>query len=210
MQTIKIQKSLNNIWFTSDLHFYHKNICRGTSGWGAKENTRNFDSVEEMSDSIINTINSKVLYGDKLFILGDILFGNKIYLPNLLDRIVCDDITLILGNHDGYIQKNDDYIKLFSGGVYDMLHLEINKNINIILSHYSQRVWMGSHKGFIHLYGHSHGSLPDFGKSMDVGIDSIFNRFGEYAPLSLEQILEMMNDKSIAYVDHHNKLTNIK
>lgn len=211
MQTIKLQQTeLSKIWLSSDLHMYHKNICRGTTEWGDKENARNFDTLEEMTDAIINNINKYVRYGDKLFLLGDILFGNKVYLPTLMSRLVCSDITLILGNHDGYIQKNGEYIKLFSGGVYDMLHLEVDKKINVILSHYSQRVWMGSHKGYIHLYGHSHGSIPDFGKSMDVGIDNIFKRFGEYRPISLDEIKYIMVFKPIAFVDHHNLLTNVK
>ena len=211
MQTIKLQQTeLSKIFFSSDLHCFHKNICRGTSEWGDKENARNFDTLEEMTDAIINNINKYVRCGDKLFLLGDILFGNKVYLPTLISRLVCSDITLILGNHDGYIQKNEEYIKLFSGGVYDMLHLEVDKKINIILSHYAQRAWMGFHKGFIHLYGHSHGSISDFGKSTDVGVDAVFKRYGEYRPISLDEILDIMSTKDIAFVDHHNKLTNVK
>ena len=68
------------------------------------------------------------------------------------------------------------------------------------LSHYSHRVWPGSHKGSIHLFGHSHGSLVgDFGKSMDVGIDC----HPEFRPYHLNEILQIMSKKTIESVDHH-------
>jgi calcineurin-like phosphoesterase family protein len=162
-----------------------------------------------MNDTIINNINKYVKYSDTLFILGDILFGNKIYLPEVISRINCLNIHYILGNHDGYIEKNEEYIKLFSS-VQDLLHLEINKSKNIILSHYSMRTWMGSHKGYLHLFGHSHSSISDFGKSFDVGIDAIYKRLGEYRPISFDEVIDIMETKSIEYPDHHNNNTNIK
>jgi len=78
------------------------------------------------------------------------------------------------------------------------------------MSHYSHRIWLGSHKGIIHLYGHSHGSIPDYGKSMDVGVDSIYNRIGEYRPISLREVLAFMKEKETYFPDHHNPETNMK
>ncbi len=42
------------------------------------------------------------------------------------------------------------------------------------MNHYAQRVWEHSHHGSWHVYGHSHGSLPDDikSKSIDVGVDT--------------------------------------
>lgn len=155
-----------------------------------------------MSNLIINNINSNVNCNDTLFILGDVLFGNKEYLPTILNRIWCTNIYLIMGNHDTYIENNEKYKKLFKG-VYDTLHLEIDKNINIILSHYAHRTWAGYHKGYIHLYGHSHGSIDDHGKSMDIGIDAMFNKTNAYIPIDLGNILKIMNKRDIKYVDKH-------
>jgi hypothetical protein len=44
----------------------------------------------------------------------------------------------------------------------------------IWLSHYAHRVWMRSHHGAWHLYGHGHHSLPDdpHARSIDVGVDA--------------------------------------
>lgn len=210
MKTIKFNTSDVAIWFTSDLHIGHKNICSGTSSWSDLSRTRKFSTIEKMNSTIIDTINRDVMPDDTLFILGDVLFGNKQYLPAAMARIKCKNVYLIYGNHDTYIENNREYQNLFLG-CYDNLRLRITddkKHYEVILSHYAHRVWMGSHKGFIHLYGHSHGSIPDFGKSMDVGVDSIFARTGEYGAISFNDVVNIMDKIDIKFVDHHDSNTN--
>ena len=73
----------------------------------------------------------------------------------------------------------------------------------IFCSHYSHRVWDQSHKGSLHCYGHSHGSIPDWGRSMDVGVDVAYKLTGEYRPFSLEEVVKILNSKEISIVDHH-------
>ena len=79
------------------------------------------------------------------------------------------------------------------------------------LSHYAHRVWKASHKGVIHLYGHSHGNLEkeSHGKSMDVGIDNAKRLLGEYRPFSVEEVINLMNKRDTKFIDHHSKNTNI-
>jgi hypothetical protein len=43
----------------------------------------------------------------------------------------------------------------------------------VILCHYGMRVWPASHHGSVHFYGHSHGRLPGYGRSRDVGVDML-------------------------------------
>ena len=65
-------------------------------------------------------------------------------------------------------------------------------------------MWNGSHKGVIHLYGHSHGSIEDFNKSMDVGIDAAYSKFREYRPFHINEILDIMKTKTTSEsIDHH-------
>jgi calcineurin-like phosphoesterase family protein len=54
------------------------------------------------------------------------------------------------------------------------------------------RVWNQSHRGALHLYGHSHGTLPDDAnsKSFDVGVDC-----HDYHPISLDRVLAIMATK---------------
>jgi calcineurin-like phosphoesterase family protein len=197
-----------NTWFTSDTHFGHTNIAGpNISSWSS--GYRNFNSVHEMNMSIVNGINKYVKEDDILYHLGDWSFGGPQNIFQFRNYLICKNIHLILGNHDQHIiDKEINYhdtsfnpIELFSS-VQDVLTLDIGKT-KLFLSHYSHRVWLGSHKGVIHLYGHSHGSIPDFGRSMDVGIDVAFKKFGEYRPFNIGDIANIMSKRSIEKVDHH-------
>jgi len=72
----------------------------------------------------------------------------------------------------------------------------------IILCHYAMRVWDKSHWGIWHLYGHSHGSLPDDPRSLsyDVGVDK-----NNFTPLLFEEVKEIMSKKTFKPVDHHGE-----
>ena len=61
-------EKIGNIFFTSDTHFHHKNIVRGTSEWLLEENkgptsferTRDFNTLEEHDEVIINSLSSQI------------------------------------------------------------------------------------------------------------------------------------------------------
>ena len=196
------------LFFTSDTHYAHTNIAgESVSRW--QRGYRDFGSVWEMNESLIEGINKYVKEDDILYHLGDWSFGGIHNIKLFRDSIICQNIHLILGNHDEHIVDKEvkfhdssfNPIELFSS-VQDVLHLEIGKT-KIFLSHYSHRVWNGSHKGVIHLYGHSHGSIPDFGRSMDVGVDVAYRMFGEYRPFNIEDITRIMDKREIHQIDHH-------
>lgn len=200
-----------NIWFTSDTHFGHTNIAGPKiSNWSS--GYRDFNSVHEMNMALVNGINKYVKEDDILYHLGDWSFGGVHNIFQFRNLIICKNVHLILGNHDQHIvDKEIKYhdnsfnpIELFSS-VQDVLTLNIGKT-RLFLSHYSHRVWLGSHKGVIHLYGHSHGSIPDYGKSMDVGVDVAFKKFGEYRPFNIGDITNIMSKRDIEKIDHHGDL----
>ena len=197
-----------NIWFTSDTHFGHTNIAGPKiSNWSS--GYREFNSVHEMNMALVNGINKYVKEDDILYHLGDWSFGGVHNILQFRNLIICKNVHLILGNHDQHIvDKEIKYhetsfnpIEIFSS-VQDVLTLDIGKT-KLFLSHYSHRVWLGSHKGVIHLYGHSHGSIPDYGKSMDVGVDVAFKKFGEYRPFNIGDITNIMSKRTIEKIDHH-------
>ena len=196
-----------NIWITSDTHFGHTNIAGPKiSNWSS--GYRDFNSVHEMNMALVDGINKYVKEDDILYHLGDWSFGGVHNILQFRNYIVCKNVHLILGNHDQHIvDKEIKYhdtsfnpIELFSS-VQDVLTLDIGKT-KLFLSHYSHRVWLGSHKGVIHLYGHSHGSIPDYGKSMDVGVDVAFKKFGEYRPFNIGDITNIMSKRTIEKIDH--------
>lgn len=197
-----------NIFFTSDSHFGHTNIAGAkVSSW--KSGFRNFDSVHQMNMALVEGINKYVKEDDILYHLGDWSFGGVHNIYQFRNYIICKNIHLIRGNHDEHIvdkeiKYHDTYfnpVHLFSS-VQDVLHLNIGKT-KLFLSHYSHRVWNGSHKGVAHLYGHSHGSIPDYGKSMDVGVDVAYKVFGEYRPFNIGDITRIMESREIHKIDHH-------
>ena len=200
-----------NIWITSDTHFGHTNIVGSEiSSW--KSGYRDFKSLHEMNMALVDGINKYVKEDDVLYHLGDWSFGGVQNILKFRKYIVCKNIHLILGNHDQHIVdkevKFDDTsfnpFELFSS-VQDVLHLKLGKT-EVFLSHYSHRVWNGSHKGVIHLYGHSHGSIPDYGRSMDVGVDVSYKMFGEYRPFNIGDITNIMSKRTMEKIDHHGDL----
>ena len=49
------------LFFTSDTHYSHSNICRATTRWAGSENlTRDFKSLDHMNDTLANNINEMV------------------------------------------------------------------------------------------------------------------------------------------------------
>lgn len=198
-----------SIWFFSDPHFYHRNISGvNRSDW--KSGYRDFENEDVMTDVIINTINKHVNWNDTLWCLGDWSFGGVLNVQKARDRINCADIHLILGNHDHNIIMHKECRDCFSSVQATKMLYYQKKATPIFLSHYSHRVWEGSHKGYIHLYGHSHDSIPDYGKSIDVGVDAAYRRFGEYRPFKLEEILDIMANREVEFPDHHDAKTNVK
>ena len=124
---LEIPKGVN-VWFTSDTHYNHKNICRGVSNWEAGRGTRDFATLQKMNEVIVNQINSKVMEDDILFHLGDWSFGGFESITEFRNRIVCKNIHLILGNHDHHIENNADGVQDLFASVNQYLKMQINVN----------------------------------------------------------------------------------
>ena len=61
------------------------------------------------------------------------------------------------------------------------------RRYDIIACHYPMRAWVRIHHGALHLYGHTHGSLPGTRRSCDVGLD-----VWDYRPVTLDEVLDAM------------------
>lgn len=204
---------MSNIYFTSDTHYGHRNIVRGTSQWTDKSRCRDFDTVEEHDQTLVDNINSVVKENDVLYCLGDWSFGGKDKILEFRRRLYVKDIRLILGNHDEHIERGL-YNDLFTS-VQHYKRTSIDKQM-IVMSHFPMRVWDKSHHGSWMLHGHCHGTLSDYStsyedttivnlyKTMDVGIDT----HPEFRPYHFEEIREIMKDRVNLNVDHHNETTN--
>ena len=69
-----------DIWVISDTHFNHANIIKFTdSNTGELIRGSRFSSTKEMDDHMIDRWNATVKPGDKVYHLGDVVFGDKDY-----------------------------------------------------------------------------------------------------------------------------------
>lgn len=224
-----------NVFFTSDTHAYHKNICEGTSDWTAKANDnngqscRNFPNPIVMTEELVRCINKTVGENDVLIHCGDWSFAGVKNIYNFREALNVKEIHLVLGNHDHHIEKGTPVGVRDEGDGWPIMadhlfttvqHVQTFELITgkgvfteketVFCSHYSHRVWDKSHHGRIHLYGHSHGSLEAYplGLSMDVGVDNAFRLLGEYRPFSWEEIKANLAGRKSHIIDHHNQNTN--
>ena len=203
---IKLEPT-QQLFFTSDTHYMHKNICRGTTSWSnAEDITRDFKTLDQMNDRIVNGINSTVGQDDILFHLGDWSFNGFERIEEFRNRINCRNIHLILGNHDHHIERDREGIQRLFNSVNQYTELEVNKEYNFVLMHYPIMSWNKMNDGVVHLHGHVHLS-PDRrigkGKIMDVGVDG-----NGMDPISLSKVLTLMSPQPIKSgfeFDHHTK-----
>ena len=169
---------MNKVWFTADLHLKHGNIIKYVP--------RPFRNHKEQFEEIKKRFNSVVSKGDLTYILGDVVWDSDFKVLNEFNG----QKIIIKGNHDvkqKLIQaRTQGYIQQF----YDVKSVKVNGQL-IWLSHYAHRSWPNKHHGGWHLYGHSHGTIPDEGNSTDVGVDC-----WNYYPVSLEQLKEKFNGPS--------------
>jgi calcineurin-like phosphoesterase family protein len=209
------------LWFTSDTHFNHANICSATTQWkrDTGSNFREFKSLDAMNDRLVEGINAVVGQDDILFHLGDWSFGGFDSIRQFRDRLVCKNIHLILGNHDHHIARNKDGVQELFASVHNVLDLVVKWNVGtqlqdeakFMLMHFPIASWDNLARGVIHLHGHVH--LPPHrrigpGKMMDVGVDG-----NGLNPILLSDVLKIMEGQPIRSMmpnDHHEIVENYR
>ena len=184
-------------FFTSDPHFYHKNVI--------KYSNRPFENVEEMNQILIKNINAKVGETDELYFLGDFIFGSTNKAIEVLSQIKCKNLHYIFGNHDEtmYDPKLLQFFKSMQSYLEVVVpdsETERGKQM-ICLFHYPIAEWNKGHRGSWMLHGHCHGNFkyPEMLKNkriLDVGVD-VHN----YAPVSYDEIKNLF--KNCTDIKHH-------
>lgn len=207
------------LWFTSDTHYNHSNICSATTKWTDQVTCREFKSLEHMNATLVGNINEKVGQDDILFHLGDWSFGGFEQIQRFRDQIVCKNIHLILGNHDHHIANNKDGVQSLFSSVNKYLDLIVKYNVGtplqgdvrFALMHFPIASWDNMSRGAIHLHGHVHFP-PDkrigLGKMMDVGCDG-----NNLYPIDMSEVMSIMRKqpiKSLFEFDHHEIVENYK
>lgn len=172
----------DKVWFTSDLHFWHKNICKYCN--------RPYESVEEMNEGIIQNWNSVVQEDDVVFVLGDLSFCGIEKLRLLISQLK-GNIFLIQGNHDSDKVVNKLYEEGLIKDYFKLLEVTIVNdeecpNQQLTLCHFPMIDWYNKEKGAWMVHGHQH-QLPETPSCSvlhwDVGLDK-----NHMTPISFEQL----------------------
>lgn len=189
---------MKNTYFISDPHFGHKNIIKYAN--------RPFESVDNMNETIIKNWNNLIKPNDEVYILGDVSLTNQEETNKILNRLN-GRLYLIKGNHEKSVMSSKENRDRFEWlkDYYELKYEYNGKRNMIVMCHYAMRVWNKSHHGSYHLYGHSHDSLEyeQWGKSMDVGIDSAARILGEYRPFTFDEIDGILSQRVSKEIDHH-------
>lgn len=223
---------MRQVWFTADTHFGHINIpfyakrefclddkelstARSMWEYNSPKNkwSPSRESIARMDDHLIGMINKNVKKDDILWHLGDFCFWKKGGLghiaANYRERINCNNVFLVAGNHD-----SEDIKSAFTQ-CYDYREIKVHSK-DIVLSHFAHCFWNRSHYGSWMLYGHAHGNAEAWldenmpGRlSMDVGVDNAFKILGEYRPFSFPEISSIMDSRPGFQVDK-NRFTSKK
>lgn len=147
-------------YFTSDTHFGHAGMMSPRMN-----RPRSFPSVEAMNEAMLQFWNNRVRPGDEIYHLGDFAYGASAAMCRETFSRLNGRKHLILGNHDA---ARTTSLPWYS---QQQMAAPVVEGVRIVLCHYALRTWEGLHRGAIHAYGHSHGSLPGTARSLDVGVD---------------------------------------
>lgn len=167
---------MGDIWVTSDTHFGHSNIITFKDAYGSP--VRDFSSVEEMDETLVDNWNSVVKNGDKVYHLGDVFFGSKDAFKVLWPRLNGSK-RLIVGNHD-------DIKFLSSGGFFSKIAMwRVFTDMGLLLSHTPQHQsgLTGKRKGLLNIHGHIHQNPSPEGPYKCVCVEQT-----NYKPVNIEDL----------------------
>ena len=135
-------------YYISDTHFGHENIIKHDANNGCKQ----FSSIEEHDNLIIENWNRVVTPQDNIYILGDFSWLYARETEELIKKLNGAKF-LIKGNHDRWC--NDGACKKLFQGIYDYKTIQDDDKM-VVMSHYPIMFYQSQHRGSILLYGHVH------------------------------------------------------
>lgn len=189
------------IYFTSDTHFYHKNIIEFCH--------RPVSSVEEMNDLMIKKWNERITPDDIIYHLGDFFWCNGNKAAEIIAQLN-GKIRWVRGNHDSsdHIKKCGgfvEWVKDYHEEIFDLPYVDEDGNEKIskqliVMCHYPIYSWNRMVHGSWMVHGHCHGSLgTELCARYDAGVD-----YNNMAPISLNELASILVMRSVVPVDHHN------
>ena len=171
---------MTNIWVISDTHLNHANILKFTDNEGNLIRGSRFANTREMDECILESWNSVVKPGDKVYHLGDVMFGDKEYFKKLWPRFHGSK-RLTPGNHE-------DIKFLSSGGFFAKVELwRVFSEFGLVLSHFplheSQLYDYKRDRPLKSVHGHVHTNTLDSDRHINVSVEVI-----NYTPINIEEL----------------------
>lgn len=174
-------------FFLSDTHLGHSNILGFLKDDGTK--LRDFSSIEEHDEFIIDNWNKTVKPSDKVYHLGDVVI-NRRCLP-LIARLNGHK-RLVRGNHD--IFRTSEYLEYFDE-IYGCRILD-----NMIFTHipiHSQEM----RRFTANIHGHLHAKEVLASGYIDTNYLCISCEKINYTPISLDEIKQKLKYR----IDHYEE-----
>ncbi|WP_370644683.1 metallophosphoesterase [Methylorubrum sp. B1-46] len=169
-------------FFTADLHLGHATLLTS-----AVARPRPFASIAKHDEALIVRWNETVRSNsDDVYVLGDFALGLDADALERPFRRLRGRKHLIIGNHD----PRRTLRLPWSSPPADLRRIAVDAGghrYDVTLCHYPMRAWNRIHHGALHLYGHTHGSLPGTRRSCDVGVD-----VWDFRPVTLDEVLDQM------------------
>lgn len=188
-------------FFTSDLHFGHRNVIAFCD--------RPYKDVDEMNAAIIKQWNSQVGPDDEVYFLGDFGINKRKALDEKLVGSLNGIKYIILGNHDsGFVRlhkgQNRESIKnQYKKAGWHFADISLIRTLKngqrCILTHlpmsmdedarYIDFRVSSIRPDLVHLHGHLHGHYRKKGNAIDVCFD------GDLKLLSEDDIIDIIEDE---------------
>ena len=146
-----------DVFFTSDTHFNHKNIIRYCNRpWNDGKDVDgqlivSDDNVKEMNEAIITAWNKVVPPNALVWHLGDFALGDRSKIPEIVARLN-GRINLVLGNHD-----HKDVKRFFDAGFNRVYDHPVLINKFVVLTH-EPLEFLNANCPFFQIFGHVHDS----------------------------------------------------
>lgn len=166
-------------WFISDTHFFHANMLKFVDENGVR--IRQFNSLDDMHNTIVKNWNKMVAPNDYVYHLGDVTFQYHRPFQELMWSLNGDK-RLIVGNHDKL--KQEGLTKHFS----KIMLWHGFKEFDFTASHMPLRE-RSFRDGRYNGHGHTHNNDVE-GPYINLCVEAI-----KYTPVHIETIRDIIRER---------------
>lgn len=191
-------------FFTSDLHFGHRNVIEYCD--------RPYKDVTQMNEKIVEQWNSQVGPDDEVWMLGDFGINKRMCFNEELISRLNGTKYIVIGNHDSFFcrghenqikfenQYREKFIKAGWAGAYTTTYLQLKGGHHVHLSHLPPSNDVDSRyskfkvpncPAVTYLHGHLHGHYRKDRNMIDVCFD------GDLRLLTEDDVVALIEDKRV-------------